>query len=112
VLSCRTLLFTDTASLANPVETVHLPPLIVLHHILVLSPLRLPHEVHGWSEAEYALWVQKHRDEKEQWALVENAVNGQIGAEGESEGEDAKFVKLVREVLVHARHEDQSPAVV
>jgi hypothetical protein len=95
---------------------VHLPPLIVLHHILVLSPLCLPHEVHGWTEAEYALWVQKHHDEKEQWTLVENAVTGQIGAngegEGEAEGEDAKFVRLVREVLVHARHEDHSPAAV
>ena len=106
------MLFADINSLANPVETVHLPPLIVLHHIIVLSPLRLPHEVHGWSEAEYALWVQKHQDEKEQWTLVENAVNGQIGANGEGEGEDARFVRLVREVLVHARHEDHSPAAV
>jgi hypothetical protein len=92
----RTLLFADLSSLSNPVETVHLPPLIVLHHIIVLSPLLLPHEVHTWSEAEYVLWVQNH-DEKEQLALLEKAVDDQ-------EGDDT--VKLIKEVLVHARHED------
>jgi len=105
----RPLLFANIASLANPVETVHLPALIVLHHIIVLSPLRLPHEVHGWTEAEYVLWVQKHQDEREQWALLEKAFDDQVGKEG-VDGEEA-FVRLLREVLEHARHEDQSPGV-
>jgi hypothetical protein len=103
-------LFADPSSLANPVETVHLPPLIVLHHIIVTSSLRLPHEVHGWSEAEYALWVQKHKEAKEQWALVESSIEGQLSDElKEGEGEEAMYVKLIRSVLEHARHEDHTP---
>ena len=118
---CRTLLFADPTTLDNPVETVHLPPLVVLHHIIVLSPLRLPHEVHKWSEAEYVLWVQKHVDEKEQLALLESAVNEQVGEkagvveedhEGDRGGEvgEELYVRLIREVLIHARHDDSSPA--
>ncbi len=87
----------------------------MLHHIIVLSPLRLPHEVHGWSEAEYVLWLQKQKDEKEQWGLLEKAVDDQVvkgkgSDEEKGEGEEV-FVRLVREVLEHARHEDQSPGV-
>jgi hypothetical protein len=98
----RTLLFADVSSLANPVETVHLPPIIVLHHIIVLSAFRLPHEVHGWTEAEYVLWLQKHEDEKERLELLEKAVEDQAQGDGEDE-----TVKLIKEVLVHARHEDE-----
>ena len=107
----RTLLFANNiSSLANPVETVHLPSLIVLHHIIVLSPLRLPHEVHGWSEQEYFLWVQKHEHEEEQLALLEKAVNDQLVGEADK-GEEA-YVKLIREVLEHARqHQEVSPGV-
>ena len=110
---CSPLLFADATRLANPVETVHLPALIVLHHIVVLSPLLLPHQALIWSEAEYVLWVQKHTDEREQWDLLERAVDDQLikGYEqGEIEDND-KYVKLIREVLDHARHEDQSPGV-
>lgn len=91
-------------TLANPVETVHLPRLIVLHHIIVVSSLRLPHEIHGWSEAEYILWVQKHQDEKDQWALVENAVNDQVGKD---EGDEV-HVTLIKEVLRQAREEEEA----
>ena len=38
------------------------PPLIVLHHILVRSPLPLPHALHGWQETEYVRWVEEHSD--------------------------------------------------
>ncbi|GMK58813.1 hypothetical protein CspeluHIS016_0602550 [Cutaneotrichosporon spelunceum] len=104
----RTLLFADRAGLTNPVETVHLPPLIVLHHIIVRSPLRLPHEVHGWSEAEYVLWVQKHEDEHEQWDLLQKAVDDQVAVATTPgvghDDEDRETVELVREVLEHARH--------
>ncbi|BEJ14338.1 hypothetical protein CspHIS471_0401050 [Cutaneotrichosporon sp. HIS471] len=104
----RTLLFADRAGLTNPVETVHLPPLIVLHHIIVRSPLRLPHEVHGWSEAEYVLWAQKHEDEHEQWDLLEKAVDDQVAVASTPgvghDDEDRETVELVREVLEHARH--------
>jgi hypothetical protein len=96
--SLRTILFSDIKTLANPVETVHLPIAVVLHHIIVHGPLRLPHEVHGWSEAEYVLWLQKHSD-SEIIDLVEKAVEGQLdGTE-----EDEETLKLTREVLVHAK---------
>ncbi|EIW72791.1 hypothetical protein TREMEDRAFT_25851, partial [Tremella mesenterica DSM 1558] len=103
----RSILFAPRSSLSNPVETVHLPTLILLHHIIVLSPLLLPHEVHQWSETEYVLWVQKH-EEEEQWGLLERAIDSQlvsksINSDGEIEGEEEESVKLIRDVLVHAR---------
>ena len=105
--------------MADPVQTVHIPTIIVLHHIIVMSSLRLPHEAHGWSEAEYALWTQKHDDEKEQWALIESVVNDQVGeedkakageeksqADGKGEDKEEFYVDLIREVLHHARYDE------
>ncbi|KAG2099132.1 Golgi transport complex subunit 5-domain-containing protein, partial [Suillus cothurnatus] len=88
----RPLLFLDTASLASPTHAANLPPLVVLHHILVRSPLPLPHIIHGWQEAEYVRWVEEHRKE-DAWGLVEAAL---VGKEGE-------FVELARKVLMQAR---------
>lgn len=98
--------------MTDPVETAHLPPLIVLHHLIVRSALRLPHEMHGWSEHEYVLWVDKHT-EAEQWELLENAINDQVGVasngksspvkKGDGDDDEVETVRLVREVLVHAR---------
>ncbi|KAG1865830.1 Golgi transport complex subunit 5-domain-containing protein [Suillus subalutaceus] len=90
----RPLLFLDTASLASPTHAANLPPLVVLHHILVRSPLPLPHIIHGWQEAEYVRWVEEHRNE-DAWSLVEAAL---VGKEGE-------FVELARRVLRQARGE-------
>ena len=56
-----------------------------MHHIIVLSPLRLPHEVQGWSEMEYYTWVQKHEEETEQWGMVWKAVDGQVSVEAEGD---------------------------
>jgi hypothetical protein len=106
------------STLTNAVETVHLPPLIILHHIVVLSPLRLPHELHGWSEQEYFLWIQKHRDEREQWDLLEKAVDDQVDGKAEPEGkeeekgekeeeEEKKYIEILKEVLVHARSREE-----
>ncbi|ORY23208.1 Golgi transport complex subunit 5-domain-containing protein [Naematelia encephala] len=125
----RSLLFADPVQLANPVETVHLPPLIVLHNLVVSSPLLLPHQVHGWTETEYVLWCLNHQDEREQWALLEKAVedqlvknptkqngqngkhqDGEIEAEAQAQGQEEKWVGLIREVLIHARHDDTTPA--
>ncbi|WVO19992.1 uncharacterized protein IAS62_001282 [Cryptococcus decagattii] len=105
----RTLLFANLESLANPVETVHIPPLIVLHHIIVRSPLLLPHEFHGWSESEYVLWIEKHKDEKEQWELVERTVEDQHVTHNEEEMKVDIYVKLIKEILAHARHDEQLP---
>jgi hypothetical protein len=88
------LLFLDTASLAGPTHAANLPPLVVLHHILVRSPLPMPHVMHGWQEAEYVRWVEEHRKE-DAWGLVEAAL---VGKEGE-------FVELARMVLRQARGE-------
>ncbi|KAG1776989.1 Golgi transport complex subunit 5-domain-containing protein [Suillus placidus] len=90
----RPLLFLDTASLAGPTHAANLPPLVVLHHILVRSPLPLPHIMHGWQEAEYVRWVEEHKKE-DAWGLVEAAL---VGKEGE-------FVELARRVLRQARGE-------
>nr|KIR87103.1 hypothetical protein I308_02795 [Cryptococcus tetragattii IND107] len=106
----RTLLFANLESLANPVETVHIPPLIVLHHIIVRSPLLLPHEFHGWSESEYVLWIEKHKDEKEQWELVERTVEDQHVTHNEEEMKVDIYVKLIKEILAHARHDEQLSA--
>ncbi|ADV21425.1 hypothetical protein I305_06443 [Cryptococcus gattii E566] len=106
----RTLLFANLESLANPVETVHIPPLIVLHHIIVRSPLLLPHEFHGWSESEYVLWIEKHKDEKEQWELVERTVEDQHVTHNEEEMKVNIYVKLIKEILAHARHDEQLSA--
>ncbi|KAG1731465.1 Golgi transport complex subunit 5-domain-containing protein [Suillus paluster] len=91
----RPLLFLDTPSLAVPTHASNLPPLVVLHHILVRSPLPLPHIMHGWQEAEYVRWVEEHREE-EAWGLVEAAL---VGKEGE------EYVELARRVLRQARGE-------
>lgn len=90
----RPLLFIYTASLAGPAHTANLPPLVVLHHILVRSPLPMPHITHGWQEAEYVRWTEEHRQE-DAWGLVEAAL---VGKEGE-------FVELARKVLRQARGE-------
>lgn len=89
----------------------------MLHHIVVLSPLRLPHELHGWTEQEYFLWIQKHQDEKEQWDLLEKAIDDQIdgkavpegkeGKDGKEEDEEKKYIEILKEVLVHARSREE-----
>lgn len=143
--SFRTILFSDIASLRNPVETVHLPPLVVLHHIIVLSSnpsqshfqkknqgeaiqavgLKLPHEMNGWTEVEYVAWAMKHQDQEERLALVEKAIEGQVGglksAEADAEAVEAAgvkaeggdgrewYVSLIREVVEHARQSEGTP---
>lgn len=93
----RTMLFLDVESLADRTQTAGLAPLLVLHHIVVLSPLQLPHQVHSWTEAEYALWVDKHTPE-EGWRLLEKAVDGQRDGEG-----GVEWRALIKKVLERAR---------
>ncbi|KAI5889748.1 uncharacterized protein SCHCODRAFT_02601723 [Schizophyllum commune H4-8] len=101
----RPLLFLENAQLASPMYTIGLPPLIVLHHILVRSPVPLPHTLHGWQEAEYVRWVDEHTEE-EAWTLVESGLSHweQVSA---AEGKDAaaakEYVELARTVLRNAQ---------
>lgn len=94
----RPLLFLDTPSLASPMHVANLPPLVVLHHILVRSPLPLPHTMHGWQEAEYVRWVDEHR-EVEALGLIEAGLGKAKGNEG------AEYVELAKRVLSHAKGE-------
>nr|XP_018267233.1 uncharacterized protein I303_01218 [Kwoniella dejecticola CBS 10117]OBR89391.1 hypothetical protein I303_01218 [Kwoniella dejecticola CBS 10117] len=114
--SFRTLLFADDSVLSNPVETVHLPPLVILHHIIVLSSFRLPHELHGWSEYEYILWIYKHDEQEEQLSLFEKALDDQLASSSiqineDNEKGDGLYVRLAREVLEHGRSEGETPEV-
>ncbi|KAF7362065.1 Conserved oligomeric Golgi complex subunit 5 [Mycena venus] len=100
----RPLLFLDNAQLASPKHTAGLPPLIVLHHILVRSPVPLPHSLHGWQEAEYVRWVDEHSEE-EAWTLIEGGLSHWEKMQ-ESEGEKGsglEYVELARRVLSNAQ---------
>ncbi|KIP10909.1 hypothetical protein PHLGIDRAFT_115048 [Phlebiopsis gigantea 11061_1 CR5-6] len=106
----RQLLFLETAHLASPAHTAGLPPLVVLHHILVRSPIALPHTLHGWAEAEYVRWVNEHTAQ-EAWTLVEGDLSHweQVAeAEGADTGAAAEYVQLARAVLKSAYEQDET----
>ncbi|CAG8508079.1 745_t:CDS:10 [Ambispora leptoticha] len=61
----RQLLFLDNSQLVSTQHTSAVPPLILIHHIIVRSPLntlQLPHKNFGWSEAEYSRWLDEHTE--------------------------------------------------
>lgn len=96
------LLFLETNMLSSPAQTAGLPPLIVLHHILVRSPLPLPHALHGWSEAEYVRWVEEHTEE-EALTLIDGVLTHWEKV-NESPAEDdtsREYVTLARTVLAN-----------
>ncbi|KAJ7647511.1 hypothetical protein FB45DRAFT_893628 [Roridomyces roridus] len=97
----RPLLFLDNKQLASPKHTAGLPPLIVLHHILVRSPVPLPHSLHGWQEAEYVRWVDEHSEE-EAWTLVEGGLSHWEKIEDERDA-GMEYVELARTVLSNAK---------
>ncbi|KAL5528268.1 hypothetical protein ACEPAF_7404 [Sanghuangporus sanghuang] len=98
----RPLLFLETNMLSSPSQTTGLPPLIVLHHILVRSPLPLPHALHGWSEAEYVRWVEEHTEE-EALTLVDGVLtHWEKVNEAPKDDTSKNFVDLARSVLVRA----------
>ncbi|THH21356.1 hypothetical protein EW146_g175 [Bondarzewia mesenterica] len=101
----RPLLFLDNRSLASPQLTAGLPPLIVLHHILVRSPVSLPHQLHGWQESEYVRWVEEHSEE-EALTLIDSGLSHWEKIT-ESEGNDPsaaiEYVQLARTVLANSR---------
>ncbi|KAG8899762.1 hypothetical protein FRC00_000975 [Tulasnella sp. 408] len=96
----RRLLFFDNQSLVLENQTSGLPPLIVLHHILVRSPLPLPHALHGWKVDEYVRWVDEHT-EAEAYTLIEGCLSrweGTVDDEERVSGEE--YVGLARSVLI------------
>ncbi|KAH9166239.1 Golgi transport complex subunit 5-domain-containing protein [Lactarius sanguifluus] len=101
----RPLLFLETARLAERGATAGLPPLVVLHHILVRAPIPLPHMLHGWQAPEYVRWVEEH-SEAEALTLVEGGLahwektNEMEGADGDPA---AEYLALARSVLAGAR---------
>ncbi|KAJ4494041.1 Golgi transport complex subunit 5-domain-containing protein [Lentinula edodes] len=100
----RPLLFLENRQLANPAYTSGVPPLIVLHHILVRSPLPLPHSLHGWQEAEYVRWVDEHSEEEARTLIEGGLAHWEKMAE--TEGRDPKeaeeYISLARTVLYNA----------
>ena len=100
----RPLLFLETPRLAEPSATVGLPPLVVLHHIMVRSSIPLPHTLHGWQAAEYVRWVEEH-SEVEALTLIDGGLtHWEKTSEAEEIRESAEeYVVLARSVLANAR---------
>jgi hypothetical protein len=97
----RPLLFLENRQLSSSEATANLPPLIVLHHILVRSPIPLPHKLHGWQEAEYVRWLDEHTDQ-ESWTLIDGGLSHweRISeAEGNATQEANEYAALARAVL-------------
>ena len=91
----------DTADLADPKHSASIPRVVLLHHILVRSPLSLPHKLHGWQEAEYVRWINEH-DEPERLQLVEGVLRDykqtQIATDGKAD-EEEQYLGLLRQLL-------------
>ncbi|KZT26804.1 hypothetical protein NEOLEDRAFT_1177385 [Neolentinus lepideus HHB14362 ss-1] len=101
----RPLLFLENGHLASTQDTIGLPPLIVLHHIIVRSPIPLPHTLHGWQEAEYVRWVEEHSEE-EALTLIDGGLSHWekiMEVEGKDPSAAVEYVELARTVLNRAR---------
>ncbi|KAJ3759655.1 Golgi transport complex subunit 5-domain-containing protein [Lentinula raphanica] len=100
----RPLLFLENSQLADKALTAGVPPLIVLHHILVRSPLPLPHSLHGWQEAEYVRWVDEHSEEEARTLVEGGLSHWEKMAETEDRDvqEAAEYISLARTVLQNA----------
>jgi hypothetical protein len=86
--------------LADAKTAQSVPLLPLLHHILVRSPLPLPHRAHGWSEAEYVSWINKHED-GERVQLVMGVVTE--WEETHADGEGAEHISLLRQVIARSK---------
>lgn len=97
----RQLLFADLDGLRDEHLTHALPADTLCACILARSDLSLPHEVHGWSEGEYVLWLTRH-SEPERRELIRKAV------EGQSDGSEPA-ARMVLDVLKRAEdeHDDE-----
>ncbi|KAI0250167.1 Golgi transport complex subunit 5-domain-containing protein [Lactifluus subvellereus] len=98
----RPLLFLETARLAEPDATAGLPPLVVLHHILVRAPIPLPHTLHGWQAAEYVRWVEEHSEEEALTLIDGGLTHWEKTSEMEGGDPAATYLSLARDVLANA----------
>ena len=101
----RPLLFLETPRLAEPSATAGLPPLVVLHHIMVRSSIPLPHTLHGWQAAEYVRWVEEHSEEEALTLIDGGLTHWEKTCEAAEEIRDSaeEYVVLARSVLANAR---------
>jgi hypothetical protein len=99
----RPLLFLETARLAEPSVTAGLPPLVVLHHILVRAPIPLPHALHGWQAPEYVRWVEEHSEEEALTLIDGGLTHWEKTSEAEGRDPAAEYLLLARSVLANAR---------
>jgi len=100
----RPLLFLETPRLAEPSATAGLPPLVVLHHIVVRSSIPLPHTLHGWQAAEYVRWVEEHSEEEALTLIDGGLTHWEKTCEAEEIRDSAAgYVVLARSVLANAR---------
>ncbi|KAI6135695.1 Golgi transport complex subunit 5-domain-containing protein [Pisolithus thermaeus] len=95
----RPLLFLENSHLGSSERTAGLPPLVVLHHILVRSPIPLPHTLHGWQETEYVRWIEDHSPQ-EAYSLIESSLN-----QWQHESGAGEYIQLAWIVLRHAKGE-------
>lgn len=119
-LVIRQMFFLETPLLASPASTTSagIPPLVVIHHIIVRSSqplLALPHALQDpvWTEAEYVRWLEEHPNEKERLTMIEGCLpkwDAEVKKRREKEKEkndgksdDVDYVALVRSVLENAR---------
>jgi len=93
----------ENARLALPKYTAGLPALVILHHILVRSPIPLPHTLHGWHEAEYVRWVDEHSEEECLTLIEGGIVHWEKVSEGEEGSSGEEYVRLARIVLENAK---------
>ena len=102
----RPLLFLDNSSLALPDRTAGLSPLIILHHIMVRSPLPLPHKLHGWHESQYVRFVEEHTEE-EVWDVIDQGLTHWKSTNDEEGSVDMReadeYIDLAGQVLLNAR---------
>jgi hypothetical protein len=100
----RPLLFLETPRLAEPSATAGLPLLVVLHHIIVRSPVPLPHTLHGWQAPEYVRWVEEHSEEEALTLIDGGLTHWEKTCEAEGVRDEAEeYVALARSVLANAR---------
>lgn len=91
----RPMLFLETASLGDSQATSTVPVLPLVHHVIGRSPLRLPHQIHGWQEAEYVRWVNEH-DENDRLQLVRKVV---YDHDDVSDPDTQQYVDILKRIL-------------